>query len=68
MQVSVLGPVVVNSDSEEVAELTAMSWHAAHSRTVGTTNVLGTRAAIPGNRGRLKERAARSLMKLNKEK
>lgn len=26
MQVSVLGPVVVNSDSEEVAELTAMSW------------------------------------------
>lgn len=52
---------------EEVAELTAMRF-AAHSRTLGAINMLGRGAVIPGNLGRLKERADRSLMKLNMDK
>lgn len=57
----------VISDPEEVAELTGMRL-AAHSRAVGAINTLGSRAAIPGNLDRLKERADRSLMKLSKDK
>lgn len=70
MQASVLGPVVsifISDPEEEVAELTAVRF-AAHSRILGAINMLWRRAAIPGNLGRLKERADRSLMKLNKDK
>lgn len=70
MQASVLGPVVsifISDPEEEVAELTAVRL-AANSRILGAIDMLWRRAAIPGNLGRLKERADRSLMKLNKDK
>lgn len=67
---SVLGPVLVNisvSDPEEVAELIVIRL-AAHSKMVGAINMLGSRAAAPGDLDRLKVRADRSLMKINKDK
>ena len=70
LQGSVLGPVLVNifiSDSEEVVELTVIR-SAAHSKMVGAINMLGSRATVQGDLDRLKERADRSLMKLNKDK
>lgn len=70
LQGSVLGPVLVNifiSDPEEVAELIVMRF-AAHSKMVRAVDKLGSRAAIQGDLVRLKERADKSLMKLNKDK
>lgn len=70
LQGFVLGPVLHNifvSDPEEVAELTVFRF-AAHSKTVGAIKMLGSRPAIQGDLDRLKERADRSLMKLNKDK
>lgn len=69
-QGSVLGPVLVNifvSDPEEVTELTAIRF-AAHSKMVGALNTLWSRAAVQGDLDRLKERADRCLMNLNKDK